>query len=278
MTAARTWVDGVPGDAVPADDRGLAFGDGLFETMTVHGGLVRFLDRHLARLVHGCARLSIPSPDVDALRAQVGTAAAGVDRAVVKLVVTRGSSSRGYDLPAEVTPRCIVSLNPMPAIDPARYRRGIDLGVCRTRLGRCRRVAGLKSLNRLEQVLGRDEVTRRGLDEAVMLDDADAVIEATAANVFVVGARGVVTPDLSECGVRGVMREVVIDTLDQLSVECRVMRVSLSDLADAHEIWLTNAVFGVTPVARFAGRDIAGMAMAARVSRALGNEGVVACG
>ncbi len=278
MTAVRTWVDGIVTSDVAADDRGLAFGDGVFETIAVQGGRARFFDRHLGRLVRGCNRLSLPTPDVDALRAQVDEAANGVDRAVVKLMVTRGSGGRGYDLPAEVRPRCIVSLNPWPAVDPARYRRGIDLGVCRTRLGRCRRLAGLKTLNRLEQVLGRAEAARAGLSEAVMLDEGDAVIEATAANLFVVGNRGVVTPDLSECGVRGVMRDVVIDALRTLSVDCRVSRLQLSDLLQARELWLTNAVYGVTPVSRFAGRAVPAMETAAQVSRALAGEGLVACG
>lgn len=271
-------VDGLPTDFVPADDRGLAFGDGVFETMAVIDGRVRFLDRHLGRLAHGCRRLAIAPVDDEQLRENVASLADGEDRAVIKLIVTRGSGGRGYDLPVDARTRQVLMKSPWPTMDPARYTAGIRIGVCRTRLGRCRGLAGLKTLNRLEQVLGRAEVTRYKLDEGLMLDDTDAVIEATAANLFIAGDYGVATPDLSSSGVAGVMRDAVLRTLGSLVVPCRVRRISLSDVMSAREIWLTNAISGVTPVASLGRVRFAAPDLAARVAGAMHSEGIAPCG
>lgn len=230
-------------------DRGLCYGDGLFETMRAESGVVPLLDRHLERLMLGLERLRIPAPDENGLAELVRGLARERGTGVVKLVVTRGEGGRGYRPPDIQAPRVLATSTPLAEIPRRHYSEGIALQVCSTRIGRSPATAGLKHLGRLEQVLASAELGEE-YPEGVMLDEADRLIEGTRSNLFVVRDGALGTPGLLMSGVAGVMRSLVMDSAGALGLECAEEDLGLSDLAGADEVFTTNAVAGIWPVSR----------------------------
>jgi 4-amino-4-deoxychorismate lyase len=244
------WVDGRPEQRLSTLDRGLHYGDGLFETLAVRDGHITMLQRHIERLREGCRRLSIPAPDVELLQVEVQTAAKNCTRAVLKLIVTRGNGGRGYRPPAAPEPMRILLRYPWPEYLDSWRQQGVHLRVCATRLGRNSRLAGLKHLNRLEQVLARMEWQDSDrIQEGLMLDEEGLVIEGTMTNVFVSRTPGTLaTPDLQHCGVAGLMRAYILEQAEAAGLDVRVGRLTLAELLDAREIFLCNSLIGVWPV------------------------------
>ncbi|HLS81806.1 MAG TPA: aminodeoxychorismate lyase [Steroidobacter sp.] len=230
--------------AIALNDRGFNYGDGVFETATVRDGQVRFLDAHLRRLAAGCQRLGMPGPNEDTLRAEIQQTCASLRSAVLKIVVTRGiGERRGYRPDAEPHPTRIVAVYPAPeAIKPEAALRWCD-----TRLGRNPQLAGVKHLNRLEQVLAQSEWRDPAIDEGLMLDTEGELVCATASNVFIVRDGVLLTPDLRFCGVRGVMREQVLRAAQQAGLAASEEPLWPHDLECASEVFITSAVRGVQP-------------------------------
>lgn len=246
-------VNGEARTKIDALDRGLQYGDGLFETMAVANGRLRFLDWHLERLADGARRLGFPAPDIERIRAELGDAAKA-STAVVKLLLTRGTGARGYRPPREATPTRIVAAFDEPP--PARAAAAARLGWCRTRLGRNPALAGIKHTSRLEQVLARAEWDDGSMDEGLMQDDQGHVICATQANLFArLGGRWV-TPRLDGCGVAGIMRRAFREWLKGQGNAAEERAVAASELASATALVLTNALVGAWPVRELAGRAL----------------------
>ena len=250
MSSVECWVDGEPRDDVPAADRGLHYGDGLFETLAVVDGRPQLLDHHLERLREGCQRLGLVPPPTGLLLDELQAAASGQARAVLKLLLTRGTGSRGYRPSHQGRARRILFRQPWPERPPDWWKEGVTVRVCTTRLGRNPRLAGLKHLNRLEQILARAEWNDEA-QEGLMQDEEGFVIEGTMSNVFMAYADGrVLTPRLDRCGVAGVMRRHLIEKAQAEKLAVGVAELSLADLAQAREIFLCNSLIGVWPVAR----------------------------
>jgi len=247
-------IDGIPAVVVPAADRGLQYGDGLFETIAVVDGRPCLWDRHLARLRAGCVRLAIPLPDPDLLQAEVLALAKGQGRAVLKLIVTRGEGGRGYRPPHPARPRRILRLHPWPDHPPAWRSAGVRVRYCRTRLGHQPLLAGLKHLNRLEQVLARAEWDDPDIGEGLMLDLDGTVVEGTQTNLFALTAGRLVTPLLDRCGVNGVVRQVVIETAWMQGLAVEEARLTPVELARADALFLTSSLAGLWPVRELDGR------------------------
>lgn len=264
-------VDGMATSMVPTTDRGLNYGDGLFETMRLHRGCVWLLERHLARLRAGCVRLGLPYPGDAVLRADIDRLVSGqAEDAVLRLVLTRGDGGRGYAPPVGAPGRRIVSLHALPPVGPG----GLTVGLCTTRLGRNVTLAGLKHLNRLEQVLAAAEVAAAGWDEGLMLDEAGLVIEATRHNVFFVRAGRVSTPPLEVAGVAGVMRQLVIETAGVLGMGGEAQPLRYDELHEVDELFLSNAVMGLRPVIRLGTRELAPGETLQRLRPGLAERGV----
>jgi 4-amino-4-deoxychorismate lyase len=228
-------------DAVPADDRGLAYGDGLFETMRVHRGEVPWWCEHWSRLRLGAERLDIPLPEEVRVREEAASLFAGVGVGVLKLLVTRGAGERGYAPPTHPVPTWTVSRHALPT----RTGRGLRLHVCATRLASQPTLAGIKHCNRLEQVLARAEAGRAGSDEGLLLDAGGNVIGATAANLFAfIGGRWA-SPRIDDCGIAGVCRARLLPALD-----ARECVLSPAEVESADAVFLCNAVRGILAVAR----------------------------
>lgn len=243
----RVWINGRRAHHLDVRDRGFAYGDGLFETMRVRAHTLRLLELHLQRLAHGCRRLGFTAPDSRTLRREIAAAAALRADGVLKLIVSRGLGARAYRPPVDVTATRVLMLGAAPA--PLPEARGVALRVCRTRLGANPRLAGLKTLNRLESVLARMEWRDPRIWEGLMLDAEGHVVCGTMTNVFVRRARTLQTPLLDRCGVAGVMRRWVLSQAAGLHLKLLEARMRLTDLAEADEVFLTNAVAGIVPVA-----------------------------
>lgn len=250
-------VNGKPGSSVQVTDRGFQYGDGLFETLAVVHGHTLCLDAHVARLASGCRALEIPSFSDDELRSDVATVTRGVARGVVKIIVTRGVAARGYRASSSATPTRVVSSHPWPPFLPENRVDGVALRVCRTRLSINPRLAGLKHLNRLEQVLAVNEIDDPKFSEGLMLDADGVVVEGTMSNIFFVLNGRLHTPDLSRCGIHGIIRAEILNwARDNLNEPVEFSRSRPADLFDAEECLICNSLIGVWPVREIDGRPI----------------------
>ncbi len=248
-------VNGEPTDAVSARDRGFQYGDGLFETIAVKHGAPLLLDKHLARLGAGAERLGFQvSPAL--LHQEAEQLCRGVERGVLKIIVTRGVSMRGYRGDPAATPTRVLVLSDWPSYPASYVKEGVDVRLCRTRLASQPVLAGLKHLNRLEQVLARTEWDDE-FAEGLMQDESGNIVEGTMTNVFLVHDGALVTPALDRCGVEGVMRSVVLARVGGLGLACRVETVTPKHLQQAQEIFLTNSLIGLWPVRRIDHRSYA---------------------
>ena len=250
------FVNGRAEATIDALDRGLQYGDGVFETIAVTGGRPRFLDWHFERLADGARRLGFPELDLDGLHTEVLQAIAE-PRVVVKLILTRGNGPRGYRPPRDTRPTRIVAAFDWPVFSGSAASDGVCVDWCRTRLGRNTSLAGLKHLNRLEQVLARAEWEDAAMDEGLMQDDRGRVIAATQANLFVRMAGSWVTPVLDECGVAGVMRRAFRHWAAERGDAIAERPIAAAELEDATSLILTNALIGAWPVRELAGRTLA---------------------
>ena len=185
-------INGVSKQHIEISDRGFQYGDGLFETIEVRDGQAVFLERHLERLNAGCHRLHIPFPGAELLSFEVKklcrekACGIGSVRAVLKIIVTRGSGGRGYRQPDVIQPTRVLSLHPYPDYPEIYKEQGIVVRFCSTCLGLNPSLAGIKHLNRLEQVMARFEWNDPAIQEGLMLDVNGHVIEGTMTNLFYV--------------------------------------------------------------------------------------------
>jgi 4-amino-4-deoxychorismate lyase len=247
---SRVLVNGGATDEVSSLDRGLLYGDGLFETIAVQDGRPRFWRRHLARLRAGCERLGISQPVEDRLREEADALVAGVDRGVLKLIVTRGCGGRGYRSEIPLHPTRILQLHPWPDYPGHCQVSGVRVRLCHQRLGHIPALAGIKHLNRLEQVLARMEWDDPAIMEGVLLDTDGRLVEGTMSNLFMIRDGVLMTPALDRCGVAGVLRGVVLELAAGL-MPVQVGALQPDDLRTADEAFLTNSLIGIWPVSAF---------------------------
>ncbi len=250
-------VNGLPGESVPATDRAIQYGDGLFETIALRRGRPELWSAHMARLRRGCERLGIGMPDPAVLLREALQLARGRERAVLKIILSRGSGGRGYRPPDTPSPLRILSLHPWPEWPREFWLEGVVTRICATRLGRNGQLAGIKHLNRLEQVLARAEWREPAIAEGLMLDSEGMLVEGTMSNLFLVREGVLQTPDLSRCGVAGIMREVVLEAAGRRGIPHEITSLRREDLELAHELFLTNSIIGLWPVRRVGCRDYA---------------------
>ncbi len=241
-------INGEATDCLSSMDRGLLYGDGVFETLVVEDGRPRFWLRHIARLHAGCARLGIPHPEENRLLEESLPVISGVDRGVLKIIVTRGGGGRGYQPAAGVSPTRIIQLHPWPDYPETCRGSGVRVRLCRQRLACNPALAGIKHLNRLEQVIARREWNDPGIMEGLLLDGDDRLAEGTMSNLFLIRNRVLMTPGLVRCGVAGILRTVVMELAARVPMQVQVKALGLDDLWGADEVFLTNSIIGIWPV------------------------------
>ena len=238
-------VNGEISTHVSAGDRGLHYGDGIFETIMVLRGVPRFWQLHMDRLVIGCDTLGLKQTPQNVLLREVQTVSAGRQSCVAKIIITRGESGRGYAASADAVPCRVVSAHSMPAGNDQLALLGMRARICDLRLGIQPALSGIKHLNRLEQVLARAEWNDPTVQEGILLDREDHVISAISGNIFLVSGGRLLTPRMDRCGIRGVARAAI---LQAFKPRCEQRRIALDMLPEADEVFVCNAVRGVLPV------------------------------
>jgi len=245
-------INGVEQDSLAANDRSIQFGDGCFTTARIRNGNLPFFEQHLRRLQDTCRALMIPFVDTTMLAHEMQSLAQKHCDGVLKVIITRGSGGRGYSPSACQTPVRILSVSPAPAHYPRWQQQGITLALSPVHLGRNSALAGLKHLNRLEQVLIRAHLEQTGADEALVLDSEGWVTECCAANLFWRAGDTVFTPRLDHAGVRGIMRQHCLTLLAQSRYRVVEINAREDAVRQADEVLICNTLMPVIPVNQFA--------------------------
>ena len=248
-------VNGKPGNLISIRDRGLLYGDGVFRTLRAVRGKARHWPLHYQKLQHDCAVLGIVCPDEAALSAELNNVLGQHPDGVLKLIVTRGEGARGYAPPASAKPTHIWDAGRLPDYPADWGTHGIKARLCQLRLSSQPCLAGIKHLNRLENMLAAAECNDADIAEGILLDASNNVIEGTRSNLFMVRDGALLTPDLRQCGVAGVQRERVMEWAAAHKLACRVEQFGMAELLLADEIFLVNSIIGLWPVRELQGRN-----------------------
>jgi len=245
----NAWINGRRATRIDHRDRGLQYGDGIFETMRVLRRKIRFLPQHLERLYAGCERLAITGPPPAALRRELERIARLRRDGIVKLIVTRGRGTRGYRPSGKEHCTRIVSLHAMARAAAGDPAAPVRVRLCKTPIGVNPRLAGLKTLNRLESVVARAEWSDPRIWEGLMLDADGNIVCGTMSNMFLKYGSTLMTPAVDRCGVAGVMRRWVLETAGAVGLRAVERRIRWRDLRLAEEVFMSNAVVGLRSVA-----------------------------
>jgi aminodeoxychorismate lyase len=244
-----TLINGKKKAKVSVFNRGLQYGDGLFETLVFKNNKILFLDKHLKRLERGCAKLKITPVTNDVWLKDILLAISKIklNSGIIKIMLYRGESLQGYGFDKKIKPVRIVNIFRL------KKQKNIKvLEVCETKYGHNKTLAGIKHCNRLEQVIAKNEV----LNDGLMFDENNSVISTTMANIFIIKDNELITPDLELCGINGTRREVVLEIAKELNLVYRVMMITFNDVLNADEVFITNSVIGVCEIKRIDKRKI----------------------
>lgn len=245
-------VNGVKQKHINVENRGLAYGDGLFTTAKILNGKVEYLTQHLQRLSFGCQKLGISAPSLNTLEQQLISTATDYSKAVLKVIITASSGGRGYARSSDNNHDLIIMVHEYPSYYDDKIQTGMRLGTSTQKMGVNPMLAGLKHLNRLEQVLLRQELSNREEDDLLVTNVNNDVIEATSANVFFYQNNKLYTPDVSHSGVNGIMRQNILAKYPKTIIKS----VSLDDIAQAEEIFICNCIMGIMPISNYNGREL----------------------
>ncbi|SBS38097.1 Aminodeoxychorismate lyase [Marinomonas spartinae] len=244
-------------DMVSASDRGLAYGDGVFETIKASPYGFYQLDDHFSRLTGGLKRLGMPFSEEDAQRLRQflfdEILSETDDFSVVKIIVTRGEGGRGYLPPNSPKHTVLVGVGGAPDYT-LEQRHGVRLGLSPIEVSRNRYLSGLKHLNRLENVLAKQHLLAQHFED-IMLDYLGNVVECIQSNIFCFHNGSLMTPSLAEAGVQGTYRKHIMASQSLYPVN--ICELSLNDLKQSDEIFITNSLMGVVPVISLQGCSFA---------------------
>ncbi len=250
-------------------DRGLAYGDGVFRTLKMVDGLPQHWPAHYQKLVADCGAIGIVCPSAELLMSDLQQLFIPDEVAVAKIIITRGDGERGYTPPAITAPMRLVIKSNMPNYPESRYSDGVHLHVCETRIAHQPKLAGVKHLNRLENVLARMEWHNPAISEGLMLDFQGNVIECTSANIFARFGDALITPRLDCCGIAGITRQRILDFAHTLHLNAKVENFDLQKLFSADEIIICNSLYGAWQVRSIADKTWPKQTLSADIRRAL---------
>lgn len=265
-------VNGSPSNIISSEDRGLAYGDGVFRTLRLQSGHPVCWERQYAKLQHDCHALKIACPSALLLSSELQQLGKTQTDGVAKIIITRGVSARGYAPSAQSEPTRILNVTPAVTYSENHAKQGIRVHVCKIRLGHQSMLAGIKHLNRLENVLAASEWQDQDTPEGILSDISGYVISGTRSNLFMLRDNILYTPNLTRCGVAGVQRDRVMDWAKQYGVTCKVAEFRMEELVLADEIFLVNSIFGLWPVREFAGYRCKEHSMAWKIQEWLNDE------
>lgn len=259
MTLICSIVNGELSSTLSVQDRGLSYGDGVFETIALVDQKIIFWDEHYQRLLKGCAQLRISHPSEATLKSNVTQLLESTEKSlnyVIKIIVTRGNGERGYKTSPNINSNIIISLSSYPNHPKEYWIDGIKVKSCETKLSSQRQLAGIKHLNRLEQVLARQEWVDE-YQEGLLSDDNGYVIEGVMSNLFIIKDKIIYTPSLTNSGVEGIMRHVVLNLCESNGMIVTIEPLSLERTLEADEVFLTNSLIGIWPVSYINGQSFA---------------------
>jgi len=253
-------INGENNNPISPHDRGIHYGDGIFETMLCKNGRILFLQDHLNRLERGCEFLHINFPGREILLNEINSLTDKNSNCIIKIIISRGPGGRGYKIPELQTPTRIVFSYPLPGNLSDIQKNGVSLEFCRRKLSCPEGFSDIKHTNRLEYILARNEITDPDIYDGILCDTSGNIIETTSSNIFWLKNNIIFTPDLSECGLKGIMRNFLLNkpadngaNAGRNKIEIRTGNFSPDMIADADEVFITNSVIGVVPVIRIDG-------------------------
>jgi branched-chain amino acid aminotransferase len=260
----KVWIEGEVVDGsearVPVLDHGLLYGDGVFEGMCVYGRRVFRLEDHLQRFATAAKALALELPGGTAAVREIviETARAfGADEAYVRLIATRGDGPLGIDPTQCSKPRLICIVDRINVHPENKRSSGVDLLTSSWRRPPADVLdPRVKSLNYLNNVMAKLEAVQRGGDEALLLNAAGSIAEASVANLFVVRGGDLLTPPSSDGALEGITRATVLELAASLEIEARTQSLGRFDLFGAEEVFLTGSGTGMVPVRSLDGRTI----------------------
>jgi len=232
---------------ISLNDRGLAYGDGIFTTAKVVNGKVELLSQHINRLINGCERLNILNVDFNALKTELINLTKKYDLAVLKVIVTAGEGGRGYSRPSKNQPNIIIKISEFPVKYNQWQSQGITVAKANIGLGINPLLAGLKHLNRLEQVLIKAELDKTTFDDLLVFDIDDHAVETSCANVFWFKDNELFTPKLTRCGVAGILRDQIL----QKHSKTNIVQAKHTELQNIQAMFITNSIMGIVPVSSY---------------------------
>lgn len=252
---ARALLNGEPASKSAFSDRACHFGDGLFETIAVCAGKPCLWRLHWERLRRGCERLGLNAPSRALLEEEVLTLCKGYRRGVLKIIVGAGPAGTGYARDPEAEASRWLRITDWPKAHPWVTDTPLTARLCNLRLANQPKLAGIKHLNRLEQVLARKEVPK-SVDEGIVCDAGGQVVEGISANLFALIGNTLVTPPIVNCGVAGTVRRQVLERGRACGIEVAETPLDLPALRQANAVYLTNSLLGIRPLARIDDRAL----------------------
>ena len=258
-------------------DRGFSYGDGVFRTMKIRNGLPVSWPFHYQKLVADCAVIGIVCPSAELLMSDLQKLfekelfSEDLTQ-VAKIIITRGEGERGYAPPVITVPTRVVIKSDLPHYAQSNYDQGVQLHVCDIRLAAQPKLAGIKHLNRLENVLARMEWRDDAIFDGLLLDQSGNVIECTMSNMFARFGKELFTPDLSLCGVSGITRQRILGLGRVLDLEIEVKSLTLEQLLQADEVIICNSLFGVFQVTQINHKVWSQQALAAKIRAIVAND------
>lgn len=279
MRQCYGW-QGAPKHIEPGE-RAFHYGDGVFETVAIRNGEPRLWDYHLDRLRKGCATLGLePRDDAalgKALEAALADSSEPAEACIAKLMLTAGSGERGYGRSMSTPAALFIGVYPAAPLEAAAYLEGVRTMLCKTRLATGSPVAGLKTINRIEQVLARSECLAEGVFEGLTQDAGDRLICGTMSNVFLVKDNVIRTPSVARCGVAGIMRRLVLEVAEGSALQAEIADIDTASLWEADEVFLTNSQIGAVPVTQCNAHDWAIGPVTRQVMGLLADHGIAEC-
>lgn len=241
-------------------DAGFLYGDGIYETMRVYGGRAFAVGPHLARLARSGARIDLPVPGGTALRRAIDELldAAQLPSAVLRITITRGRLARRLDLSSACAPSVLLTAEPFDASTDAARRRGIRVVYSRYLRYASHPLLGVKSTNYQVSLFARNEAREAGAAEVLVPNESGDIVEAAAANVFLVDGDTVVTPPPDSGILGGITRDVVIRLAREAGHDVREETLPRVRLAAADEVFLTGTTIEVAPVIRIGDTPVGG--------------------
>ncbi len=248
MQNPEVIINGESGNYISSLDRGLLYGDGVFETIAIKQGQPQFWHEHLKRLKFGCEKLKLSGLNTSLLKSELDELIDNDEQCIIKIIITRGVGERGYR-PTQTSLTRVIQKFPWPEFPQKYLDIGIEVTMCNFRLAHQPELAQIKHLNRLEQVLARSE-WKDEYQEGLVCDIYDQVIEATSSNVFFQIGDELITPSLEKCGVAGVMRGKVIEYCNTNDLQLKIKDFAVDELQTIQGMFVCNSIIGIWPVYR----------------------------